>query len=80
MTVAELLLPAAPYMPAPPVDGKPCERCGADMVREPHVGTCPELGEIRRLAFDAAGKRLEDLLATCTRRAFKAWLAAGRSF
>jgi hypothetical protein len=74
------LLPVAPYTPAPPQNPKPCRECGADLMRERHVATCPELAEIHRLAFDPEGKRLENHLAAATRRAFRAWLAAGRSF
>lgn len=75
-----LLEPIAPYEPPPPVEAKPCRECGADLMRERHLASCPELGEIRRLALDLEGRRLEDLLATATRRAWRSWTRAGCAF
>lgn len=80
MTVAELLEPRAPYAGPTAVDARPCGDCGADVMQGGHVGTCPELGEIRRLCLDRAGRALEDLLAAATRRAWRAWTAAGGTF
>lgn len=83
---ADILAPVAPYV-GPPPDArpaqKPCVDCGADLMRERHVRACPQNGEIRRLAFepcDPAARRLEQLLADSTRRAWRAWARAGYDF
>jgi hypothetical protein len=58
-----------------------CTGCGADLHRRAHDPACPDVRhgapwEIRRFALNPADRRLEDLLAEATRRA---WVASERA-
>jgi hypothetical protein len=59
-----------------------CRVCSADLDRAPHAETCSAAPPYRthRLGLDEAGRRLDDLLARATERAWRTWAAQGHSF
>lgn len=63
--------------PTPP--SRACRSCGEDLMRAPHATRCPARADVLRVSLDAEGKRMEDLLAACTRRALSSWVASGRA-
>lgn len=71
--------PPPPYVPPPAAASRPCPGCGSDTLRRPCDPVCPQRGEIHRVSLDAEGMRLEGILAAATRRAWRAWVKAGRA-
>ncbi len=56
-----------------------CLHCGARLYFEPHAtAACPGRPVVFPVSTDAAGRKLELLLESCTRRAVRSWAASGR--
>ena len=55
-----------------------CRACGEDLFLSPHAPRCPDRAEIYlSITSSPSVRRLEDLLAACTRKAWRASLLNG---
>jgi hypothetical protein len=69
------LTPVASELPRRPPRTRICEGCGANLRDQPHDVRCPTLVQVKRLASDHEGRRMEDALEACN-VAGQLWLRA----